>query len=160
MGRDPDILRGRPAAQPRLPPSPGSSKQHCLSRRYEAAQPQAGARPLALSSRALHAILSRDHCLSRVREQPFQPAGIEPYQRTRAATARGDEADRLTSNLKQRGRPMKTIVSALVALSVLAGIAAPANAALDAKTFFEKMDSARYALDTKTFFEQTDRARY
>jgi hypothetical protein len=115
--------------------------------------------PLALS-RAIHAILSHDHCLSRVRERPFQLSRIEPYHRARAATVRGDEADRLTSNLKHKERPMKTIVSALVALSVLAGIAAPANAALDAKTFFEKMDSARYALDTKAFFEQTDRARY
>jgi hypothetical protein len=35
---------------------------------------------------------------------------------------------------------MKTIVSALIALSVLAGIAAPANAAWDAKTFFEQVD--------------------
>jgi hypothetical protein len=39
---------------------------------------------------------------------------------------------------------MKTIVSALIALSVLAGIAAPASAAFDAKTFYEQMDSARY----------------
>jgi hypothetical protein len=55
---------------------------------------------------------------------------------------------------------MKTIVSALVALSVVAGIAAPASAALDAKTFFEKMDSAKYAIDAKNFFEQNDRGRY
>jgi hypothetical protein len=34
---------------------------------------------------------------------------------------------------------MKTIVSALIALSVLAGIAAPANA-LDAKAFYEQQD--------------------
>jgi len=34
---------------------------------------------------------------------------------------------------------MKTIVTALVALSVLAGIAAPASA-LDAKAFFERME--------------------
>jgi hypothetical protein len=34
---------------------------------------------------------------------------------------------------------MKTIVSALVALSVIAGIAAPASA-LDAKSFFEQVD--------------------
>ena len=34
---------------------------------------------------------------------------------------------------------MKTIVSALIALSVLAGIAAPASA-LDAKSFYEQMD--------------------
>lgn len=34
---------------------------------------------------------------------------------------------------------MKTIVSALIALSVLAGIAAPASA-FDAKSFYEKLD--------------------
>jgi hypothetical protein len=46
---------------------------------------------------------------------------------------------------------MKTIVSALVALSVLAGIVGSANA-LDAKFF---------ALDTKFFFwEQQDRQSY
>jgi len=39
---------------------------------------------------------------------------------------------------------MKTIVSALIALSVLAGIAAPASAAFDTKTYFEQMDRARY----------------
>lgn len=38
---------------------------------------------------------------------------------------------------------MKTIASALLVLSVLAGIAAPASA-LDAKTFYEQQDSARY----------------
>lgn len=36
---------------------------------------------------------------------------------------------------------MKMVVSALVALSVLAGIAAPASA-LDAKTFFEQQERA------------------
>jgi len=40
---------------------------------------------------------------------------------------------------------MKTIISALLALSVLAGFAAPANAAdFDAKTYFEQMDRSRY----------------
>jgi hypothetical protein len=34
---------------------------------------------------------------------------------------------------------MKTIVSALIALSVLAGVAAPASA-LDAKGFYEQLD--------------------
>jgi hypothetical protein len=34
---------------------------------------------------------------------------------------------------------MKTIASALIALSVLAGIAAPASA-LDAKSFYEQLD--------------------
>jgi hypothetical protein len=38
---------------------------------------------------------------------------------------------------------MKTIVSALVALSVLAGIAGPVAAA-DAKSFYEQMDRGRY----------------
>jgi hypothetical protein len=38
---------------------------------------------------------------------------------------------------------MKTIVSALVALSVLAGIAAPASA-LDAKSFYSQQDRAHY----------------
>jgi hypothetical protein len=35
---------------------------------------------------------------------------------------------------------MKTIASALIALSVLAGIAAPASAATDAKGFYEQLD--------------------
>jgi hypothetical protein len=38
---------------------------------------------------------------------------------------------------------MKTIVSALIALSVLAGIAAPVSA-LDAKTFYEQQDRMSY----------------
>jgi hypothetical protein len=42
-----------------------------------------------------------------------------------------------------RRKAMKTIVSALVALSVLAGIAGPVAAA-DAKTFFEQQDRAHY----------------
>ena len=35
---------------------------------------------------------------------------------------------------------MKAILSALVALSVIAGAAGSASAALDAKTFFEQVD--------------------
>jgi len=38
---------------------------------------------------------------------------------------------------------MKTIVSALIALSVLAGVAVPASA-LDAKTFYEQQDRTSY----------------
>jgi hypothetical protein len=38
---------------------------------------------------------------------------------------------------------MKTIVSALIAVSVLAGVAAPASA-LDAKSFYEQMDRASH----------------
>jgi hypothetical protein len=41
-------------------------------------------------------------------------------------------------------RAMKTIVSALVALSVLAGIAGSANAALDTKTFWEQQERQSY----------------
>ena len=37
---------------------------------------------------------------------------------------------------------MKTIASALIALSVLAGIAAPASA-FDAKSFYEQLDRVR-----------------
>ena len=39
---------------------------------------------------------------------------------------------------------MKTMLSALVALSVITGIAGSANA-LDAKTFFEQVDRSHYA---------------
>jgi hypothetical protein len=35
---------------------------------------------------------------------------------------------------------MKTIVSALIALSVLAGIAAPASAEISAKNFYDQVD--------------------
>ena len=38
---------------------------------------------------------------------------------------------------------MKTIVSALIALSVIAGIAAPASA-LDAKKFYEQADRSGF----------------
>lgn len=38
---------------------------------------------------------------------------------------------------------MKTIASALIALSVLAGIAAPANAAWDTKKFWEQQEQSR-----------------
>ena len=39
---------------------------------------------------------------------------------------------------------MKTIVSALIALAVLAGVAAPAGAGLDAKKFFAQLDRSRF----------------
>jgi hypothetical protein len=43
------------------------------------------------------------------------------------------------SNQSQGDIAMKTILSALVALSVIAGVAGTASA-LDAKTFFEQID--------------------
>jgi hypothetical protein len=39
---------------------------------------------------------------------------------------------------------MKTIISALIALSVVVGIAAPASADFDAKHFWEQQDRAQY----------------
>ena len=44
---------------------------------------------------------------------------------------------------RKRRTVMKTVVSALIALSVLAGIAGSA-AALDAKTFYEQQDRAQH----------------
>jgi hypothetical protein len=41
------------------------------------------------------------------------------------------------------GVAMKTILSALLLLSVLAGVAAPASA-LDAKSFFDQQDRTKY----------------
>jgi hypothetical protein len=38
---------------------------------------------------------------------------------------------------------MKMIVAALIAMSAIAAVAAPANAAWDAKTFWEKLDQSR-----------------
>jgi hypothetical protein len=38
---------------------------------------------------------------------------------------------------------MKTIVSALIALALLAAVAAPAGAGLDAKKFFAQLDRSR-----------------
>jgi hypothetical protein len=40
--------------------------------------------------------------------------------------------------------PMKTILSALIALSVLAGFAGTAAATVDAKTFYEQVDRDRF----------------
>jgi hypothetical protein len=39
---------------------------------------------------------------------------------------------------------MKTIVSSLIALSVLAGIASVPASAFDTKTFYEQQDRSRY----------------
>ena len=40
--------------------------------------------------------------------------------------------------------PMKTILSALIALSALAGVAGTAAANVDAKTFYEQVDRDRF----------------
>jgi hypothetical protein len=55
-----------------------------------------------------------------------------------------DERRHGVADIAPTGGPaMKTIVSALIALSVLAGIAAPASA-LDAKQFYEQQDRASH----------------
>jgi hypothetical protein len=52
-------------------------------------------------------------------------------------------AVRLHKTGKNWRTPMKAIVSALVALSVIAGVAGSASA-LDAKTFYEQVDSNHF----------------
>ena len=47
------------------------------------------------------------------------------------------------ASLHDGGTAMKTILSTLIALSVLAGVAAPA-AAFDAKTFYEQQSRQSY----------------
>jgi hypothetical protein len=48
------------------------------------------------------------------------------------------------SLLKLEMSAMKTILSALIALSVLAGFAGMAAAAVDAKTFYDQVDRDRF----------------
>ena len=48
------------------------------------------------------------------------------------------------SLLKLEMLPMKTILSALIALSVLAGFAGTAAADVDAKTFYDQVDRDRF----------------
>jgi len=47
------------------------------------------------------------------------------------------------SNDKIKGMIMKTLLSALLALTVLAGVAASASA-FDSKTFYQEQDRSRY----------------
>jgi hypothetical protein len=44
---------------------------------------------------------------------------------------------------ENRSKAMKTILSALLALSVIAGVATSASA-LDAKTFYSQQDASKY----------------
>jgi len=50
---------------------------------------------------------------------------------------------RTRSNDKIKGMIMKTLLSALLALTVLAGVAASASA-FDSKTFYQEQDRSRY----------------
>jgi hypothetical protein len=56
-----------------------------------------------------------------------------------SASMHGDTVSTTSIELTNGETAMKTFVSALIALSVLAGIAAPASA-LDAKQFYEHQD--------------------
>jgi len=60
-----------------------------------------------------------------------------------APPLRQRDSDVVVDPLTQGRTVMKTVVSALIALSVLAGIAGSA-AALDAKTFYEQQDRAQH----------------
>ncbi len=53
---------------------------------------------------------------------------------------------------------MKTITSAIVALGLIAGIAAPVAAApVDAKSLFTQLDKEHFNLDAGKFFDQQTR---
>ena len=54
----------------------------------------------------------------------------------------GDGVDRFACEVGEA--PMKTILSALIALSVLAGFAGTAAANVDTKSFFEQVDRDRF----------------
>jgi hypothetical protein len=60
-------------------------------------------------------------------------------QRTSNGRSPGNEG----KSLKNRRKAMKTILSALLALSVIAGVATSASA-LDAKTFYSQQDASKY----------------
>jgi hypothetical protein len=89
-----------------------------------------------------HARVAIGHCLSRMREGIFSHPQAAPYQAhepRKPWIARQSKPLNRNVEFGSRRPAMKTIVSALIALSVLAGIAAPASA-LDAKSFYEQLD--------------------
>jgi hypothetical protein len=55
---------------------------------------------------------------------------------------------------------MKTVLSTLAALGVVASLAAPALADVDARSFFDSADRARYNVDAGKFFSEQDRNHY
>jgi len=83
--------------------------------------------PLCCFTR-FHATVDSHHCLSRVREPPFCRSQ-KPIHAPR-------EPQRLDAKTIRR-LIMKTILSALIALSVLGSVAVPASAAWDTKKFWE-----------------------
>jgi hypothetical protein len=86
-------------------------------------------------SRAFHANVESHHCLSRLREPPFRRARNTVNEPPRATTARWEPKARF------RRLIMKAIVSALLALTVLTGVAvAPASAAWDTKAFWDNLE--------------------
>jgi len=95
-------------------------------------------------SRIAHAKIAIDHRSSRIRETVFCSAKPAPYstraQRNHPAPSTGEDA----AHIRKTGEiAMQTILSALVALSLIAGVAGSASA-LDAKTFYEQVDRNHY----------------
>src|SRR5262245_58455975 len=91
-------------------------------------------------SRALHAQLAIDHRSSRVREALFCSAKSVPYpDRAELAALPNISRGQSQKDARDWRIAMKTILSALVALSVIAGVAGTASA-FDAKSFYEQVD--------------------
>ena len=76
-----------------------------------------------------------------MREGAFSQARAAPYQGHERRKARNEHKQATDLKLKSNHwrEAMKTILSALLALSVLAGIAAPASA-FDAESFYQQLD--------------------
>ena len=107
---------------------------------------------LAVSSRGSLCSASLVPQPSAVASQPPRRKGEENCGKARRKTATSEDGRGKRGNLgfsyelehselstRRQETAMKTIVSALIALSVLAGIAAPASA-FDAKSFYEQQD--------------------
>lgn len=73
-----------------------------------------------------------DHCSSRLREAAFS----QPQQGPHIGQSRSGS---LSNKQISEETIMRTLVSALIALSVLAGVAAPASA-FDAKSFYDQQE--------------------
>ena len=80
-----------------------------------------------------------DHRSSRMRDRAFSQAREMPHNRHELTKLAGGRSNLLQPLDKIWSMIMKTIVSALVALSVLTGVAASANA-FDAKSFYEQQE--------------------
>ena len=130
-------LRLDPVAPTRERQNRGKAPLHCSNSSVAAKSRRERAINRAGHSRLAHAWISIGHCSSRVRERLFCTAKPAPYGVMHPAIAL------LHKTEKDWSIAMKTILSALVALSVIAGVAGAASA-LDAKTFYEQVDRNHY----------------